>query len=305
MTNWGGSNNMKIFVSWSGQLSKTVAESIKTWLPCFINDVDVFYSPDDIEKGENWDSRISKELSDCKYGIICLTKENVLSPWINFEAGAIAKALDSKVATLMININPSDIKGPLSRYQGTKIDKDDFYQLVENINKQCDAPIKDTVLKKTFDGLWSSTEDEINAAISKYKSSSGKERKEINTNQAIEEILQLLRNQNSILNSPETLLPFEYIEHIFRNSRNFSDIGSNEMVLNEICSYLEWVLSRVEDEPRFWDLFLTLSLDELLEELGKYAQRNKRAFVKLKKLKDKLRNLENHILGRESTENIE
>lgn len=57
--------------------------------------------------------------------------DNVSAPWINFEAGAIAKSLDSCVATLMININPSDIKYPLSRYQATKIDHDDFYQLVK------------------------------------------------------------------------------------------------------------------------------------------------------------------------------
>ena len=56
----------------------------------------MFFSPEDIEKGENWDSKISQVLSECNYGIICLTSQNVSAPWINFEAGAIAKSLDSR-----------------------------------------------------------------------------------------------------------------------------------------------------------------------------------------------------------------
>lgn len=159
-------NDMKIFVSWSGSLSNKIAEAIKKWLPCLINSVDVFFSSEDIEKGENWDSKISSELSDCKYGIICLTKENVSAPWINFEAGAIAKALDSKVATLMINVNPSDVKGPLSRYQGTKTEREDFYQLIQDINKQCDSPIPDNVLKNTFDALWDKIQEDFETCIS-------------------------------------------------------------------------------------------------------------------------------------------
>ena len=120
---------MKVFISWSGELSKAIAESIKKWLPCIIQAADVFFSPEDIEKGEQWDTKISKELLECHYGIVCLTEENVSAPWIHFEAGALAKTLDSRVATLMINISPTDIKGPLSRYQATKLNL--------NYSRQC------------------------------------------------------------------------------------------------------------------------------------------------------------------------
>ena len=41
---------MKVFISWSGELSKNIAEVIKKWLPCIIQSVEVFFSPDDIEK---------------------------------------------------------------------------------------------------------------------------------------------------------------------------------------------------------------------------------------------------------------
>lgn len=126
------------------------------------------FSPEDIEKGDNWDKTISTELSECKYGIICLTTENTSAPWINFEAGAIAKSLDSRVTALMVNIKPSDIKGPLSRYQATKFEKDDFFQLVNSINKELETPLEHSVLQNTFNAMWASLESEAMTAISKY-----------------------------------------------------------------------------------------------------------------------------------------
>ena len=78
---------MKVFISWSGELSKLVAKELSEWLPSIIQSVEVFYSPEDIQKGENWDLRLTKELEECKYGIVCLTKENVSAPWVHFEAG--------------------------------------------------------------------------------------------------------------------------------------------------------------------------------------------------------------------------
>ena len=137
---------MKVFISWSGELSKKIAGELKKWLPCIIQSVEVFYSPEDIEKGENWDSKISTELSEYKYGIVCLTSENTKAPWINFEAGAIAKTLDSRVSALMVNIKPSEIQGPLKRYQATKLEKSDMFQLITDINSSTEPPLSSLLL---------------------------------------------------------------------------------------------------------------------------------------------------------------
>ncbi len=87
---------MKVFVSWSGELSCQIAEVLKKMDSMYYSICRRLFSPQDIEKGDNWDKTISSELSECKYGIICLTSDNTSAPWINFEAGAIAKSLDSK-----------------------------------------------------------------------------------------------------------------------------------------------------------------------------------------------------------------
>ena len=203
---------MKVFVSWSGKLSKCIAQQFKKWLPCIIQSLEVFYSADDIEKGENWDSKISAELSKCNYGIVCLTSENTSAPWVNFEAGAIAKTLESKISAVMVDIQTSEIQGPLKRYQATKLEKDDMWQLILDINSATDSPLDLSVLEGTFNAIWEKMYAEIRKIVDGYKpekKTKDSERK-IETGKAIEEILQMVRKQNVLLSSPEQLFPPDY-----------------------------------------------------------------------------------------------
>ena len=247
---------MKVFVSWSGELSCQIAEVLKKWIPCIIQSVDVFFSPEDIEKGDNWDKTISSELSECKYGIICLTSDNTSAPWINFEAGAIAKSLDSKVTALMVNIKPSDIKGPLSRYQATRFEKADFFQLIESINTVLDTPLDSKVLENTFNAMWDSLEAEAIDLINKFSQKGDSQNKKGNItesegNNPLEEILQLLRKQSAILSNPQQLLPPDYMEHIQMSmySRNREMYTENQMIFEELINVLEKTLIRLQSFP--------------------------------------------------------
>lgn len=268
-----GLRRMKVFISWSGELSKKIAESLKKWLPCIIQTVDVFFSPDDIEKGENWDSKISKELSECKYGIICLTTENVTAPWINFEAGAIAKTLDSRVASIMINVSPSDIKGPLSRYQATKIDKDDFYQLISNINNQCESNVNSDTLKTVFENLWGAINSEFEEIISNAKKNSSAIKKSINNTEAIEEILLLLRKQNALLTSPQQLLPEDYFNYISDTVFRRKNLEREEEFFEEVFNYIDWLLSSAESNEDLRNVIPQLKIDDLINVIGKFINR--------------------------------
>jgi len=52
----------KVFISWSGELSRKLGEALRTWLPGTLQYVRPYFTPDDIEKGTKWDSEIAKEL---------------------------------------------------------------------------------------------------------------------------------------------------------------------------------------------------------------------------------------------------
>ena len=126
---------MKVFLSWSGNLSHQVACVLKGWLPCVIQSVKPWVSSEDIEKGTRWSTDIAKELKDTAYGIFCITKDNLGAPWVNFEAGAISKLIDeANVSPFLIDMKKSDVQGPLAQFQLTVLDKEDASKLVHSIN---------------------------------------------------------------------------------------------------------------------------------------------------------------------------
>ncbi|TQV89535.1 hypothetical protein [Aliikangiella coralliicola] len=53
---------MKVFISWSGELSKELGEVFRDWLPSVIQSVKPFFTPNDIEKDSRWSKDIAQEL---------------------------------------------------------------------------------------------------------------------------------------------------------------------------------------------------------------------------------------------------
>lgn len=194
---------MKVFISWSGELSRKVAKSIKKFIMLVIPTVDVFFSPEDIKKGEKWDYRLTNELAETDYGIICLTKENITSPWINFESGALAKAMKSRVTALLVDAKPSDIKGPLTSFQATKFIKDEVKDLLKQINESCDRTINSDVFNENFNIHWEKIHTDIINEINVNTNiiSDEDDNKKVVNSDAIEEILRLSRKHETILSA--------------------------------------------------------------------------------------------------------
>lgn len=128
-----------IFISWSGKYSKEIAKQLKdileneifngVKLDCFVSDVD-------IASGTDWWLKIQDEISICKAGIICVTKENVLAPWVFFEAGALT-ARNIPITPLLFSCDINSInKTPLTKKQCVDFsDKDKFVQMILGIRK--------------------------------------------------------------------------------------------------------------------------------------------------------------------------
>lgn len=287
---------MKVFISWSGELSKLVAKELSEWLPSIIQSVEVFYSPEDIQKGENWDSRLTKELEECKYGIVCLTKENVSAPWVHFEAGALSNSLDSHTSALMIDVVTSDIQGPLSRFQATKFEKKDFYQLVCGINEASENKISEKVLNNSFEAIWDKMQTNIQDIIEEHSKSNKDTNKEKNreANDILEELLQLLRKQDAVLNNPKNLFPEKYFEYLY--DRYGTSDSDNTM--NEISDFFNYLIRRIYDvlEDDDIDYNVNNTLDVCVE-LVNFIRKNRRAFrcdvpnVMLTRILEKLQNI--------------
>lgn len=148
--------SVKVFISWSGNKSKAVAELLGVWLQCVLQAINPWISTQNIDKGSVWFNEIHDQLNDICTGIICLTQQNINSPWILFESGALAKGLtSSRVCTLLIDLKPTDIKEPLAQFNHTIPDKEGMQGLIKTLNKCLgDKAIKEEILSKIFETYW-------------------------------------------------------------------------------------------------------------------------------------------------------
>lgn len=89
---------MDIFVSWAGRDSHAVALFLRQWLPEVLPFVRPWVSSEDIRKGTRWSDELWGRLQKTSYSIVCLTPAAVRSPWVNFEAGAVARAVGERGA---------------------------------------------------------------------------------------------------------------------------------------------------------------------------------------------------------------
>lgn len=156
---------MEIFISWSGDRSKAVAELLRDWLPKVIQKLRPWISASDIDKGARWLKEISGKLESVNYGIICLTPENLDAEWVLFEAGALSKAIEaSYVCPVLFDLEPSSVSGPLSQFQATNLEKDDMKSLLETVNRLLDQDrLTDQQLEDAFIMWWPELEKDIGA----------------------------------------------------------------------------------------------------------------------------------------------
>lgn len=187
---------MKIFISWSGKRSQTLANAIRDWLPNVIQAIEPWVSAVDIDKGSRWSTDIAIQLEDSKVGIICLTPENLEAPWIIFEAGALSKTHEkTHVCPYLFQVEPADIEGPLVQFQATRANKNDTQKLIHTINQALDdAALPKEKLDEAFEIWWPKFEKSLeNIPHIESKKEPHRSDREI-----LEEILELVREQTRV-----------------------------------------------------------------------------------------------------------
>ena len=157
-------NEMNIFISWSGERSNRAALGLKSLLEAvFQRDVQVFVS-EYISPGENWVQRIQAELKQSQIGIVCLTHDNFQTPWLLFEAGAVAIALGSDrvlVPYAVDALSDAADRSPLAMFQRVRADHDGTYKLVQNLNQARKDPEDTKNLQRYFDKWWPDLEETL------------------------------------------------------------------------------------------------------------------------------------------------
>ncbi len=153
---------MKVFVSWSGERSHALGRALHDWIPLVLHYVEPWLSEADIEAGQRWAEQVAKELEAANFGIICITRENVGSPWVFFEAGALAKSMQgSRVIPLLLDLEVRDITGPLAQFQAKKVERAGLLEVIQSLNQLAPHPVPDDRVSQLFDALWPELEKKV------------------------------------------------------------------------------------------------------------------------------------------------
>lgn len=279
---------MKIFISWSGTLSKKVAVALKEWIPNVLQFTEPYVSSEDIDKGSRWSIDIAKELVDSSFGILCVTKDNYKAPWLNFEAGALSKKMDSsRVCPFLFNVKRSEIDGPLLQFQVTNYHKDDVLKLMTTINNSCiEQNLTEERLNKTFNLWWPNLEESLKIEIS------GEEQDEETNNsyntingQVLEEMLALIQTQQKILRRPEELLPPDYFFELMDKyaKKDPKNISKDEVI--ELINRYEKIRFAATEHLK------------ILQNMDKNSEENNDKLIKsAKRLSDTCKTFENDII---------
>jgi len=127
---------MNLLISWSKPQSKSVALALHTWIPTILPGIEPWMSSKDIDKGKDWFRELQSVLSEARLCLICVTPDNVRSPWIYYEVGAIAaKDPDVLICPYLVGVSPSMLSdGPLGKWQCTVAEEDDTWELIKSLN---------------------------------------------------------------------------------------------------------------------------------------------------------------------------
>jgi len=128
---------------------------MRDWLPLVLHYVQPWLSAADIDAGQRWATEVGQQLNDSTFGILCLTRDNLQSPWILFEAGALAKSVAAgAVVPFLLDLEFSDVTGPLAQFQAKKADEQSTLELVTAINNRAEQPIPLERLEELFELAW-------------------------------------------------------------------------------------------------------------------------------------------------------
>ncbi len=144
-----------VFISWSKEKSKALAQALREWLPHVLQTIEPWMSEFDIDVGDHWESAIDEALGRAQFAIVCLTETNHQSPWVNYEVGFLSKTLARSICAYLIGVQKKDISEfPINRYQATTADKQGTLGLLKAINKKSARPVSDNVLARSFEHFW-------------------------------------------------------------------------------------------------------------------------------------------------------
>ncbi|ADG14247.1 hypothetical protein BC1002_0139 [Paraburkholderia atlantica] len=182
---------MDVFISWSSSVTRKIAGAFSEFLELVIHRSKPWYS-DETPAGAQWSPLISERLGKSKVGVTFVTQANKESPWLMFEAGAVAKGVpDNRVCVVLVDLKNEDIQPPLSQFLTTPLDEEGIFRVLQTINEALDEDkFNDEMLRRVMKAHWAEFDAKVKQICADEPSTPDEPRAE---RDMIVEILQTVR----------------------------------------------------------------------------------------------------------------
>lgn len=264
---------MNVFISWSKDYSKAVASVFRKWIKQVLQQTNPFMSESDIDLGTVPLSEIDINLQKANVGIVIVTKENKNSPWINYESGAIATALDgnNKLIPILIGVTIDELGTvPLSKFQAAKeFSQEEMYKLIKSLNEELgDNKLPNDALLETFELWWPRLEEQISEikVPRKTEQTGDYNIKENFQDVKMEDIYFITKRNTKVLED----LSMRINDSLVYNKRNatnhtgFNDYSNHLRYMNRELNKINSQLFSILEVKKNMDLDETVDLDELI-----------------------------------------
>ena len=150
---------MNVFIGWLGEASKEIASSLESWLNgMFDGRVSAYTTMDNLAAGSEWFHGLRRAMNDADCGLLCVTEDNVNSPWLSYEAGALSQNVELLIP-ILFEVSPLRVSAPLRMFQSVPFGLDGMKELTYALNRSCgDKGLSSQELERRFQARYPSFE---------------------------------------------------------------------------------------------------------------------------------------------------
>lgn len=242
----------RVFISWSGERAKAIGLLLRDWAIEMFDDLDPWLSDVDIASGAQSLVELHNSLGRASMGLVVVTQDNQSSPWLNYEAGALSRAVapgPTRVIPLLVGFRkPTEIAGPLGQFQARVLSFDGLTKVTDTLCEllDVDQEVGRIRLSRSWPTLSKAIEDEMaDAPTHEFSRRS--------LDDMVEEALSILRRRESWTSSIPTELAERLVlaAELLETPLTDLDLRSKEARLGfvEAANAIRSLLAVVDYEP--------------------------------------------------------
>ena len=258
---------MKLFISWSGDSSEELARYLDGWLRRMAIGVIPWVSSLDIQAGRSWRQELDQGLSDSGLGLFVLTRNTQSTPFVCFEAGALASRRIA-VIPYLIDLTPAELAPVFSEFQSKPANRPGTWQLVQELHAHSteSTKLRTDQLPNHFAILWPELERRLGEAVRLVKAAS----RTLGFSEVIEAIGYVRQELRSLAVSSRSGEPIS--AETDRRHRDILYWGANELIRRYISAMVNYLNMEEHIPSGSIDALSASTLEHALAVLTKDSQ---------------------------------